>query len=65
MQTLESALNELVADGVVEYDDAVAVSMYPKEMRRAAQMPAPTREAHVSGAPVQTATKEPSSASAS
>ncbi|TMC48574.1 MAG: type IV pilus twitching motility protein PilT [Chloroflexi bacterium] len=65
MQTLESALNELVADGVVEYDDAVAVSMYPNEMRRPAHMPASTHEARASDAAVQTATKEPSSVSAS
>jgi len=33
MQTLESSLNELIAEGLVEWEDAVAVSLYPKEIR--------------------------------
>jgi twitching motility protein PilT len=32
MVTLESALNELVASGLVSYDDAVAQSVRPKEI---------------------------------
>ncbi len=34
MQTLETSLNALVAQGVVSYDDAAARSLYPKEIRR-------------------------------
>ena len=34
MQTLESSLNELIAEGLVEWEDAVAVSLFPKEIRR-------------------------------
>ncbi len=33
MQTMESALNALVEDGVITYDDAVDRSLYPKEIR--------------------------------
>jgi twitching motility protein PilT len=33
MQTLEFSLNELIAEGLVEWEDAVAVSLYPKEIR--------------------------------
>jgi twitching motility protein PilT len=36
MQTLEMSLNQLVADGVVEYDEALATSLYPKEIARPA-----------------------------
>ncbi len=32
MQTLEMSLNQLVADGVIEYDEALATSLYPKEI---------------------------------
>lgn len=38
MQTLEMSLNELVKSGVVSYEEALAVSLYPKELKR----PAPT-----------------------
>lgn len=41
MQTLESSLSQLVRDGVVTLDDAVARSLYPHEVRRAT---APTVE---------------------
>jgi hypothetical protein len=34
MQTLESSLNELIVEGLVEWEDAVAVSLFPKEIRR-------------------------------
>ena len=34
MQTLEASLNELIAEGLVEWEDAVAVSLFPKEIRR-------------------------------
>ena len=34
MQTLESSLNELIAEGLVDWEDAVAVSLFPKEIRR-------------------------------
>jgi len=33
MQTLEMALNALVADGTVTYDDAVSRSLHPKEIK--------------------------------
>ena len=36
MQTLETSLSELVADGVVSYEEAVARSMFPKEIRQPA-----------------------------
>src|SRR5204863_4376193 len=32
MQTLEQALSQLVADGDVDYDTALSISMYPKEV---------------------------------
>jgi twitching motility protein PilT len=34
MQTLEMALTRLVADGAVSYDDAVRVSLHPKEIEK-------------------------------
>lgn len=34
MVTFEISLNELVADGVVSYDEAVTRSLHPKEVRR-------------------------------
>ena len=34
MQTLELSLNELIDEGLVEWEDAAAVSLYPKEIRR-------------------------------
>jgi twitching motility protein PilT len=34
MQTLEMSLSQLVRDGVVDYDEALAVSLYPKEVAR-------------------------------
>jgi twitching motility protein PilT len=34
MQTLEHSLNELIEEGIVEWEDAVAVSLYPKEIHR-------------------------------
>jgi twitching motility protein PilT len=36
MQTLEMSLNQLVADGIIEYDEAVATSLYPKEIAKPA-----------------------------
>jgi twitching motility protein PilT len=48
MQTLEMSLNQLVADGVVEYDEALATSLFPKEIAR----PAPVAPV----APVQAVT---------
>jgi twitching motility protein PilT len=38
MQTLEMALNELIATGAISYEDAAAVSLYPKEIAK----PVPT-----------------------
>src|SRR3954454_9840953 len=32
MQTLEMSLNRLIADGTVTYDEALAVSLFPKEL---------------------------------
>jgi Tfp pilus assembly ATPase PilU len=40
MQTMEVALNNLVEQGVISYDDAVDRSLHPKEIRR----PAPVAE---------------------
>jgi twitching motility protein PilT len=40
MQTMEVALNDLVEQGVISYDDAVDRSLHPKEIRR----PAPVAE---------------------
>jgi twitching motility protein PilT len=37
MQTLEMGLNQLVAEGLVEYETALRVSLYPKELERPAQ----------------------------
>jgi twitching motility protein PilT len=34
MQTLEMSLSELVQAGTVDYDEAVAVSLYPKEVHK-------------------------------
>ena len=34
MQTLEMSLTELVAAGVVSYDEAVARSLYPRDVKR-------------------------------
>jgi twitching motility protein PilT len=34
MQLLETSLNELVAAGKVSYDEAIAVSRYPKEIAK-------------------------------
>jgi Tfp pilus assembly pilus retraction ATPase PilT len=34
MLTLEASLNSLVTDGLVSYDEAVARSMHPKEIKR-------------------------------
>ena len=36
MMTLETSLNSLIDAGLLEYDDAVAVSMYPSEVKRPA-----------------------------
>jgi twitching motility protein PilT len=40
MQTLETGLNDLVAAGVVSYDEAVARALHPKEIKRAVAQPA-------------------------
>src|SRR5262249_29163312 len=39
MCTLESSLSELVRTGIVTYDDAVRLSLYPKEIGPPASMP--------------------------
>jgi twitching motility protein PilT len=38
MQTLEMAVAELVGNGVVDYESGVAISLYPDEITRAAQL---------------------------
>ena len=43
MQTLEMSLNQLIDAGVIDYDEAVAVSQYPKELVK----PAPVAEVAV------------------
>jgi twitching motility protein PilT len=39
MHTLEASLNELIDVGLIDWDAAVAVSLYPKEIRRAGLTP--------------------------
>src|SRR4051794_23715787 len=39
MQTLESSLSVLVRDGVVAYEDAAALSLYPKEIGNSVTLP--------------------------
>jgi twitching motility protein PilT len=39
MQTLESALSDLVSRGLVTYDDAVGRSLYPKELPKPTATP--------------------------
>ena len=34
MQTLEASLNELIEEGLVDWEDAIGVSLYPKEVHR-------------------------------
>src|SRR4051812_2091818 len=34
MQTLEMSLNQLIADGTVTYEEALAVSLFPKELEK-------------------------------
>ena len=43
MQTLEMSLNQLIADGAISYDEALAVSLFPKELNK----PAPASVAPV------------------
>jgi twitching motility protein PilT len=38
MQTLETSLSQLVIEGLVEYEEAVARSLFPNEIRRAAAL---------------------------
>jgi twitching motility protein PilT len=38
MQTMETALNELVANGVISYETALAYSLYPKELVKPAPL---------------------------
>jgi len=44
MQTLEMSLSALVRDGLVSYDEALAVSLYPKELAKPAPMPVPQQK---------------------
>jgi len=39
MQTLEMSLERLVAEGVVDYEEALAVSLYPKELKKPGPAP--------------------------
>ena len=34
MQTLEMSLNELIQQGAIHYDEALAVSLFPKELKK-------------------------------
>jgi twitching motility protein PilT len=34
MQTLEASINELIDEGVIDWEDGLAVSLYPKEIHR-------------------------------
>ena len=49
MQTLEASLSELVLNGLVEYEDAVAVSLFPQEITR--PLPPPALPGMPPGAP--------------
>ena len=49
MTTLETSLNLLINAGLVEYEDAVAVSMYPSEVKRPAP-PDPVQQQRVAQA---------------
>jgi Tfp pilus assembly pilus retraction ATPase PilT len=40
MQTLETGLNDLVAAGLVSYDEAIARALHPKEIKRPLSQPA-------------------------
>jgi twitching motility protein PilT len=40
MQTLEHSLNELIEEGLVDWEDAVSVSLFPKEIHRPEVAPA-------------------------
>jgi twitching motility protein PilT len=52
MQTLEMSLNQLVGDGLVSYDEAIATSLYPKEIVKPAPVaPVVPVQAVVSGEP--------------
>jgi twitching motility protein PilT len=45
MQTLEASLSELIAEGLVDYEEAVAGSLHPQEVRRpTGYMPAGKQE---------------------
>jgi twitching motility protein PilT len=39
MQTLEMSLSQLVKDGIVSYEEALAVSLFPKELAKPAPVP--------------------------
>ena len=52
MQTLEMSLNQLVADGVISYEEALATSLYSKEIAK----PAPAAPA-VTAVPAETSGK--------
>jgi twitching motility protein PilT len=39
MQTLEASLNELIDEGLIDWEDAVAVSLFPKEIHRPTVLP--------------------------
>ncbi|HYA00994.1 MAG TPA: type IV pilus twitching motility protein PilT [Candidatus Binatia bacterium] len=39
MQTLEMSLNEMIDEGLVEWEDAVSVSLFPREVRRPESLP--------------------------
>jgi twitching motility protein PilT len=40
MQTLEMSLNQLIKDGTISYEEALAVSLYPKELEKPAPVQA-------------------------
>jgi twitching motility protein PilT len=46
MQTLEMALSDLVAEGIIDYETALKVSLYPKEVEK----PMPMAQADALGA---------------
>jgi twitching motility protein PilT len=44
MQTLEAGLSDLLESGTIDHESALAVSMYPKEIRRPAPAAPPVPE---------------------
>ncbi|MBV9292602.1 MAG: type IV pilus twitching motility protein PilT [Frankiales bacterium] len=55
MQTLEMSLSQLVADGSISYDEAVSVSLFPKEIAKPAPIVIPEPQQAATGRHARTA----------